>query len=69
LAKKIIDKLEALLISKNIFLSRLETGPYSKDAIELYKNLGYSLCEKFGSYSEDVLSTFMEKKLNVNAEN
>jgi len=69
LAKKIIDKLETLLISKNIFLSRLETGPYSKDAIELYKKLGYSICEKFGSYNEDVLSTFMEKKLNVNAEN
>ena len=67
LAKKIIDKLEALLISKNIFLSRLETGPYSIDAIELYKKLGYSICEKFGSYKDDLLSTFMEKKLNSNS--
>jgi len=66
LAKIIINKLESLLISKNIFLSRLETGPYSKDAIKLYKKLGYSICEKFGSYKEDPLSTFMEKKLKDN---
>lgn len=67
LAKKIIDKLEALLISKDIFLSRLETGPYSKDAIGLYGELGYSICGKFGSYKDDLLSTFMEKKLDVNS--
>jgi putative acetyltransferase len=64
LAKKIIDKLETLLISKKIFLSKLETGPYSKDAIGLYKKLGYSICRKFGTYIDDPLSTFMEKKLN-----
>lgn len=67
LAKKIIDELEALLISKDIFLSRLETGPYSKDAIGLYRKLGYSICEKFGAYKDDLLSTFMEKKLNANS--
>ena len=63
LAKKIMKQLESLLISKKIFLSRLETGPYSKDAISLYKKLGYSICGKFGSYKDDQLSTFMEKKL------
>ena len=63
LAKRIIEKLESLLISKKIFLSRLETGPYSKDAISLYEKLGYSICDKFGSYKDDPLSTFMEKKL------
>ncbi|NQX81910.1 MAG: GNAT family N-acetyltransferase [Flavobacteriaceae bacterium] len=63
LAVKIINKLETLLISKNKFVSRLETGPYSKDAISLYEKLGYSVCEKFGSYKNDPLSTFMEKKL------
>ncbi len=66
LAKKIMEKLESLLISKNIFLSRLETGPYSKDAISLYEKLGYSTCNRFGSYKEDPLSTFMEKKLYEN---
>lgn len=63
LAKKIIQKLEDLLTSKGIFLSKLETGPYSKDAISLYQKLGYSICEKFGAYSDDPLSTFMEKNL------
>lgn len=65
LAKKIIKKLESLLIGKKIFLSKLETGPYSNDAIRLYKKLGYSICGKFGSYKEDPLSTFMQKKLNA----
>ncbi|MEW7280894.1 GNAT family N-acetyltransferase [Aquimarina sp. 2201CG1-2-11] len=63
LAKKIIHQLETLLISKDISLSRLETGPYSKDAIGLYKKLGYSICRKFGHYKDDPLSTFMEKRL------
>ena len=69
LAKKIIDKLETLLISKDIFLSKLETGPYSKDAISLYEKLGYSICGKFGTYKDDPLSTFMEKKLDKNCNN
>ncbi|MTI29651.1 GNAT family N-acetyltransferase [Xanthovirga aplysinae] len=66
LAAKIVNKLETLLISKNIFLSRLETGPYSKDAISLYEKLGYSICGRFGSYKNDPLSTFMEKRLEAN---
>ncbi len=66
LAKRIINELETQMISKNIFISRLETGPYSPDAISLYRKLGYSICEKFGSYKDDPLSTFMEKKLPIN---
>ena len=34
--------------------------------IGLYKKLGYSICEKFGAYKDDPLSTFMEKKLDEN---
>ncbi|AUP78225.1 GNAT family N-acetyltransferase [Flavivirga eckloniae] len=66
LAQSIIKKLEALLISKKIVLVKLETGPYSKDAIGLYKKLGYTIYSKFGAYKEDPLSTFMEKKLAAN---
>ncbi len=65
LANKIIDQLETLLISKGVFLSKLETGPYSIDAIGLYEKLGYSICEKFGTYKDDYLSTFMQKKLKT----
>ncbi|MDO5980318.1 GNAT family N-acetyltransferase [Flavivirga spongiicola] len=64
LAQKIIKELESLLIKKKIFLAKLETGPYSKDAIGLYKKLGYSISGKFGNYKEDPLSTFMEKRLS-----
>jgi len=63
LAIKIIQKLESLLLDCNIEIAKLETGPYSKDAIQLYEKLGYSICDKFGSYKDDPLSTFMEKKL------
>jgi len=64
LAIKIIQKLESLLLDCNIQIVKLETGPYSKDAIQLYEKLGYGICDKFGSYNDDPLSTFMEKQLS-----
>ncbi len=63
LAKKMVTTLESIIRENNIFQVKLETGPYSKDAIQLYKNLGYSECGNFGAYKEDPLSTFMEKSL------
>jgi len=63
LAQKIISELEAYAISRHILIVRLETGPHSTDAIKLYERLGYVICEKFGDYKEDALSTFMEKHL------
>ena len=65
LAQKIIHQLETLLIEKNIHTVRLETGPFSKDAIALYEKLGYSIRGKFGDYEDDPLSTFMEKQLHA----
>ena len=34
-----------------------------REAIELYKKLGYSETAPFGDYTEDPLSVFMEKKI------
>ena len=67
LAQNIMAVLETELIANGIFISRLETGPQSKDAIGLYLKLGYLERGKFGTYKLDPLSTFMEKKLEVPA--
>mgnify|MGYP000506820700 CR=1 FL=1 len=63
LAKKIISVLENEVRSQNISIIRLETGPYSTEAISLYKKLGYTERGAFGDYSDDPLSTFMEKHI------
>ncbi|NQZ30216.1 MAG: GNAT family N-acetyltransferase [Oceanospirillaceae bacterium] len=65
LAQKIMAVLESELLAKQIYCSRLETGPASKDAISLYSKLGYIERGPFGSYKPDPLSTFMEKKLDA----
>ena len=65
LAQNIMAVLEAELVANGIFISRLETGPESKDAIGLYLKLGYVERGKFGSYPLDPLSTFMQKNLDV----
>ncbi|TQV89641.1 GNAT family N-acetyltransferase [Aliikangiella coralliicola] len=64
LAKQILVNLESILVENEVYISRLETGPYSQDAIGLYKKLGYAECGAFGDYHDDPLSTFMEKKLS-----
>ena len=63
LAKRIINILEKTLLSKELSIARLETGIHSHEAIKLYQDLGYSRCEKFGSYKGNPLSVFMEKRL------
>lgn len=43
---------------------RLETGPANREALALYKKLGYRSCERFGSYRPDPLSVFMALELD-----
>lgn len=42
---------------------RLETGPYSVDALAFYERAGYAPCERYGDYKDDPLSVFMRKDL------
>lgn len=65
LAQNIMIVLEDELAANGIYISRLETGHKSKDAIGLYLKLGYIERSRFGSYKADPLSTFMEKKLDT----
>jgi putative acetyltransferase len=42
---------------------RLETGTHQLASIHLYERLSYVTRGPFGSYAEDPLSVFMEKRL------
>jgi putative acetyltransferase len=63
IGKQIIQALETHLIEQNIFRAALETGIHQKSAIGLYETMGFTKTRPFGSYIEDPLSIFMEKKL------
>jgi putative acetyltransferase len=65
IAKIIMNALESFLLESNIEISRLETGIHQKEAIALYTNLGYKKGNPFGTYRDDPLSVFMEKKLDL----
>jgi putative acetyltransferase len=64
-SKAIMEKLEGHLKNSGIALARLETGISQPEALGLYKRLGYVERAPFGAYSEDPLSLFMEKRLDV----
>jgi putative acetyltransferase len=63
IAKEIVEELESCLVKRSIFTVRLETGIHQREAIDLYKKLGYSETAQFGDYTKDPLSVFMEKNI------
>lgn len=63
LGRRILDDLETRIGTAGITVARLETGVSQPEAIGLYEKAGYRRCGPFGSYQEDPLSVFMEKKL------
>jgi putative acetyltransferase len=42
---------------------RLETGIYQPEAIGLYERFGFQRIPPFGTYKEDPLSVFYEKRI------
>ncbi len=63
IGKNIIQALETHLIQQKIFRASLETGIHQTAAIRLYESMGFTRTNPFGSYTQDPLSIFMEKKL------
>lgn len=60
---QIIELLESISMHKVI---RLETGIEQPDAIKFFKRAGYTECEAFGSYANELYheaSVYMEKQL------
>jgi putative acetyltransferase len=60
-AKKLLALLESQAIGSGCKLLKLETGPYSHDALALYGSVGYERRGVFGDYTNDPLSVFMQK--------
>ncbi len=63
IGKIILQALETHLIQQKTFTIALETGIRQTPAIRLYETMGYTRTSPFGSYIQDPLSVFMEKKL------
>ena len=64
LAKLMLDHLTSYAQKHNIYLLRLETGIYQKEAIALYEGTGFLQISPFGMYQEDPLSRFYEKRID-----
>lgn len=65
IGKAIIDALERFLLESSIPVARLETGIYQKESVALYEKCGYKRVSPFGTYCDDPLSIFMEKRLDL----
>ena len=63
LAKAIVDRLADHARSHGVRLLRLETGVHQHAAIALYERMGFRSVPPFGSYREDPLSRFYEKRI------
>jgi putative acetyltransferase len=63
LAKLMLDHLAAYAQEHHVYLLRLETGIHQTEAIALYKRMGFQMIPPFGSYKEDPLSKFYEKRI------
>jgi putative acetyltransferase len=63
IGRRILEELEDRARVAGLNLARLETGISQPEALGLYERAGYQRCGPFGSYPEDALSIFMEKRL------
>jgi putative acetyltransferase len=64
LAKQMLEHLAGHARSHGVTLLRLETGIHQHAAIGLYEQLGFRPVPPFGTYREDPLSRFYERKLS-----
>jgi putative acetyltransferase len=61
-AGRILSLLEASAQAAGCHVFMLETGPYQPEALGFYERAGYARRGRFGSYRDDPLSVFMEKR-------
>jgi putative acetyltransferase len=60
---RMMDALESTAKAEGVRIIRLETGIRQPESLALYRAHGYTERGPFGSYREDPLSTFFEKRL------
>lgn len=63
--KQMVEHLAAYAEAQGVSLLRLETGIHQHQAIGLYERMGFRRIAPFGSYREDPLSLFFEKRLEA----
>ena len=63
LGKLMLDHLAEYARSQGVRLLRLETGIHQREAIGLYDRMGFERIPPFGTYWDDPLSLFYEKRL------
>jgi putative acetyltransferase len=62
-AKLMLDHLAEYARSRQVALLRLETGIHQTEAMRLYERMGFQSIPPFGTYREDPLSRFYEKRI------
>ena len=60
---EMLDHLADYARANKVYLLRLETGIYQKDAIGLYEKYGFQRRSPFGEYKEDPNSIYFEKNI------
>jgi GNAT superfamily N-acetyltransferase len=63
LGKLMLNHLADYVRQKGVGVLRLETGIYQEEAIGLYEGFGFQRIPPFGTYIEDPLSVFYEKRI------
>jgi len=63
LGQRMLERLAAHAREHGVELLRLETGIHQAEAIKLYEAFGFRRRSPFGSYREDPLSLFYEKRI------
>jgi putative acetyltransferase len=62
-AARILTALEAYAVQKGRKRICLETGYLHQSALRFYQRLGYSVVERFGSYTPNEVSIYFEKNI------
>lgn len=62
-ARALLEKLEARLLSRGIRLATLETGDRQPEALRFYERCGYVKRAAFGGYEENGTSVFYARRL------
>jgi len=65
LSPRLLKELELKALEKDKSILKLETSDKFKNAINLYKQYGFKLCEPFGEYIEKPYNTYMELKIET----
>lgn len=65
IARHLLNHLEAVAAGRTIATLRLETGIHQLEAIRLYERNGFYRIGAFGTYTDDPLSRYFEKRISV----